>query len=171
MSETGEAGDTGETGGPRWLDEREARAWRGYERMRGQLSARLERNLLRDAGLSGADYAVLVNLSEAPDGRLRAGELGRAMNWEKSRLSHQVTRMAGRGLVRREQCPSDARGSFVVLTCDGMRAIREAAPDHVEDVRRYMIDALTPGQLDTLYAITRTVVARLAEDDDADGGC
>ena len=151
---------------PRWLNEREARAWRGYEHMRGLLSARLERNLLRTAGLSGADYAVLVNLSEAPGGRLRAFELGNAMQWEKSRLSHQVTRMERRGLVRRETCPSDARGSFVVLTDEGFATIRDAAPDHVEDVRRYFIDVLTPEQLDELASITDKVLARLAEDSD-----
>jgi DNA-binding MarR family transcriptional regulator len=156
---------------PRWLDDREARAWRGYEHMRGQLSARLEHNLLRDAGLSGADYAVLVNLSEAPGGRMRAFELGRAMHWEKSRLSHQVTRMARRGLVRREVCPSDARGSFVALTDEGLAVIEAAAPGHVEDVRRYFIDLLTPAQLDVIADATAAVLARLAEEDTADDAC
>ncbi len=157
--------------GPGWLDERQARAWRGYNRMRAQLGAKLERNLLRDAGLSGADYAVLVNLSEAPEGRLRAFELGEALQWEKSRLSHQVTRMERRGLVHRQECPSDARGSFVVLTDQGLAAIEAAAPQHVEDVRRYLVDVLDPAQLDALAQIAETVLAHLAEHDDTGACC
>ena len=152
----------------RWLDEGEARAWRGYERMHVQLSARLARSLQRDAGMSTADYAVLVHLSEAPDGRLRAFQLGAALQWEKSRLSHQLRRMEQRGLVTRAECPTDARGAFVVLTEDGQAAIEAAAPQHVEDVRRHFVDVLSPSQLESLAEISEAVLARLAEDDDAE---
>jgi DNA-binding MarR family transcriptional regulator len=99
-----------------WLDAREARAWRGFVQMQTELRARTNRQLQREAGLSEADYAVLVGLSEAPDGRLRAFELGRQVGWEKSRLSHHLSRMEQRGLVRRERCLSDSRGAEVVLT-------------------------------------------------------
>lgn len=153
---------------PRWLDEREARAWRGYDRMRAQLSARLNRDLLRGAGLSGADYEVLVHLSEASCGRLRAFELASAIRWEKSRLSHHLTRMERRGLVLREHCPTDARGAYIALTVAGRTAIEAAAPQHVEDVRRYVIDALTTAQLDALAEVAEAVLAQLAKDDD---GC
>lgn len=155
--------------GPRWLDEREARAWRGYNRMRLQLNARLNRNLVRDAGLSLADYEVLVCLSEAPDGRLRAFQLADALRWEKSRLSHHLTRMQGRGLVRRQECPTDGRGAFIVLTDTGTAAIERAAPEHVEDVRRAFVDVLTPAQLDALDQISRAVLARLSAEDDTPG--
>lgn len=154
---------------PRWLDEREARAWRGYNRMRVQLSAQLNRRLLRDAGLSLADYEVLVNLSEAPDGRLRAFQLGDALRWEKSRLSHHLTRMQGRGLVLREGCGTDRRGAFVVLTDAGKAAIARAAPQHVEDVRRAFVEVLTPAQLDALDEISQAVLARLSAGDGAGG--
>jgi len=152
---------------PRWLDEREARAWRGYNRMRVELTARLNRELMA-SGLSGADYEVLVNLSEVPGERLRVLELGAAMRWEKSRLSHHLTRMAARGLVEREECPTDARGSFVVLTEAGRQAIESAAPAHVESVRRYVVDALTVGQLDALAEISDTVLGRLPAQDNED---
>lgn len=151
----------------RWLDEREARAWRAFERMRVVLTARLHRHLLQDAGMSGADYEVLVNLSEAPGGRLRAYELGAAMQWEKSRLSHQLSRMERRGLVQRQDCPTDARGLFVVLTAEGRAAIEGAAPQHVDDVRRYLVDVLTPAQLDSLAEISETVLEALDEPDSA----
>ncbi|MFD0594636.1 MarR family winged helix-turn-helix transcriptional regulator [Catellatospora coxensis] len=71
--------------------------------------------------LSGTDYGVLVSLSEAPDRRLRMSELAQTMLLEKSRLSHQITRMERAGLVRRQSCPSDRRGQFAVLTDEGGR--------------------------------------------------
>lgn len=150
--------------GPRWLDEREARAWRGFQMVRAQLGGVLNRQLTRDSDLSMADYEVLVALSEAPGGRLRARDLGRVLQWEKSRLSHHLRRMQGRGLVRREECPSDARGAFAVLTGVGRQAIEAAAPAHLEAVRRYFIDVLTPAQLDALAEITAAVLAGLPAD-------
>jgi DNA-binding MarR family transcriptional regulator len=148
----------------RWLDEREARAWRGYTRMQVQLAARLHRNLLRATGLSLPDYEVLVHLSEAPEGRLRSFQLSAALQWEKSRLSHHLTRMQRRGLVARRECETDGRGAFVVLTPTGRTAIEAAAPAHVADVRAALIDALTPAQLDALAEISDAVLARMALD-------
>jgi DNA-binding MarR family transcriptional regulator len=147
---------------PQWLDEQEARAWRGYMRMHPQVQGRLARDLTARSGLSEADYEVLVNLTEAPDGRLRHFALGEALQWDRSRLSHQLTRMAGRGLVTKEACPTDARGSFVVLTDAGRAAIESAAPAHVAAVRRYFIDALDAEQLDALADIAQTVLDHLA---------
>ncbi len=153
---------------PRWLDEREARAWRGFIQLGNEVRARTSRQLQRDAGLSEADYEVLVNLSEAPDGTMRAFALGRATTWEKSRLSHHLTRMQQRGLVERVKCPTDSRGSNIVLTPAGRAAIEAAAPLHVEHVRRVFVDVLTAEQLDALAAISDTVLDALSDDED---GC
>src|SRR5688500_10159239 len=106
-----------------WLDETEARAWRGYLKMNSLLAAQLQRDLLQDSDLSLPDYDVLVVLSEAAEDRLRMRDLGQQLLWEKSRLSHHITRMERRGLVRREDCDVDARGAFVVITPEGLRAI------------------------------------------------
>ena len=149
---------------PRWLNQREARAWRQFLRMQAEVRGRAGSRLQRETGLSEADYEVLVNLSEAPDGRLRPTELGGVTQWEKSRLSHHVRRMEERGLVKRTACQTDRRGSFVVLTAAGRRAIERAAPVHVEHVREMFIDALTPAQLDALAEISEAVLARLVED-------
>lgn len=153
----------------RWLDGAESRAWRSFLQMHAQLRGRLGRQLQRDHGLSEADYEVLVNLTESPGGRLRPFELGRATQREKSRLSHHLTRMADRGLVVRETCPTDSRGSVIVVTDAGRAAIAAAAPHHLEHVRRWFIDALTPEQLAALADISETVLARLAADPDSDG--
>jgi len=147
----------------RWLDEREARAWRGLQALQLKLTARLSRDLAADSELSYPDYAVLVVLTDQPDGRLRPFELGRELGWEKSRLSHHVSRMVERGLVTRESCPSDHRGAFVVVTERGRLAIEAAAPGHVSAVRRHFIDHLTADQLDALAEITDRVLGGLDE--------
>ena len=152
-------------GEPRWLDEPEDRAWRGYRRMRTLLDARILRDLAGEAGLSGPDYDVLSHVSESPGRRARLGELAERMAWSKSRLSHHLTRMERRGLVTRQDCPSDGRGAFVVLTEAGFRVIQAAAPGHVASVRRHFIDLLSRDQLDVLTTITDTVVGHLAEEE------
>lgn len=148
---------------PEWLDEAEARAWRGYLRMNQVLRAQLERELNRDAGLSLADYAVLVNLSEADGHRLRMSELAARMQWSKSRLSHQVGRMQQRGLLERTGCPTDARGSLAVLTATGLATIEQAAPTHLAGVRRHLFDRLTPEQVRALAEISAAVVGPLED--------
>jgi DNA-binding MarR family transcriptional regulator len=153
---------------PRWLDERETRAWRGTLRAQAELARRLNRQLQRDSGLSSSDYEVLVDLSEADDGRLRAYELSRALQWEKSRLSHHLSRMEARGLVCREDCVDDARGAWVCLTPEGRAAIEAAAPRHLAEVRRLFVDLLTPAQLDVLADVADAVLAACAADDDLD---
>jgi len=150
-----------------WLSESEQRAWRGLLRMYGQLDAHLARHLQGHSELSLADFAVLVALTDVPEGRRRVLELGRGLQWEKSRLSHHLTRMQKRGLIRREECPSDGRGAFAVVTDAGRSAIEAAAPAHVAEVRRCVFDALTPAQVTVLDEIAARVLERL----DPDEGC
>lgn len=148
-------------GEPRWLDDDEFRAWIGYRRMRALLDLQLTRELAADAGLSDPDYDVLTSLSAAEGRRIRLSEMAERMLWSKSRLSHHVTRMQQRGLVTREECPSDGRGAFIVLTDEGMATLRAAAPGHVAAVRRHFIDLLTPEQVRVLGELTDTVVTHL----------
>ena len=146
---------------PRWLTDHELHAWRSYLRMAGRLSAHLNRQLQADHDLSLADYDVLVHLTDVPEQRLRVVELARELEWAKSRLSHHVGRMERRGLVRREECEDDGRGSYIVLTPTGFAAIRNAAPGHVEAVRGLVLDALSPEQVAALAEIADQVLARL----------
>jgi DNA-binding MarR family transcriptional regulator len=138
-----------------WLSPEEQHAWRGYRRMRVLLDLQIARDLAQDD--------VLSTLSEAKGRRGRLVDLGAQMLWSKSRLSHQVTRMERRGLVAREECETDARGSVVTLTPAGVAAIEEAAPSHVASVRRHFIDLLTPEQLEALNALAQQVVDHLAD--------
>ncbi|MDH6679432.1 DNA-binding MarR family transcriptional regulator [Rhodococcus sp. LBL1] len=146
----------------RWLDEREDRAWRGLRHMHADLTAHLARQLTREYGLTEADYAVLAEVSEAPDRRIRSRDLGRVLGWERSRLSHQIARMEARGTIRRAPCSSDARGFDVVLTDEGLATIEEAAPLHVTGVRHCFVDLLTPEQLEVLGDIADIVRGHLA---------
>lgn len=147
---------------PRWLTDREQRAWMGYRRMRTLLDLQLARDLNRDSGLSEPDYDVLSTLTESADARWRAGDLAERLSWSTSRLTHHVNRMQARGLVAREPCQDDGRGAVVFLTDAGWAALREAAPPHVRSVREHFIDLLTDEQIDALAAISTTVIAHLA---------
>jgi DNA-binding MarR family transcriptional regulator len=148
---------------PRWLDDREQHVWQAYLHLNQHLYAALEDRLARDAGLSGADYRVLHPLSETPDGVLRARDLGTEIGWDRSRLSHHVSRMEKRGLVAREECSEDGRGSMVRLTDAGKNAVQGAAPQHVEAVRRYFFDLVTKDELETLGAVFDRLLEHLNE--------
>jgi DNA-binding MarR family transcriptional regulator len=149
---------------PRWLDPREDRAWRAFMHARHRLAMRLRRHLLQDSGLDEADYEILAVLAEHPTGRMTAQELCALLQWEKSRLSHQVRDMQKQGLIARESNPADARSAMICLLPAGRRAIEEAAPQHVHNVRRHFIDLLTPAELDTLAALNERVLRHLAEE-------
>jgi DNA-binding MarR family transcriptional regulator len=129
--------------------------------MRALLDLQVTRDLARDSGLSDADYDVLSSVSDSAGHSLRLGDLAAHMLWSKSRLSHHVARMERRGLVARHDCPSDGRGAILTLTEAGWQAITDAAPAHVESVRRNFIDLLTSEQIRALGDLTETVVALL----------
>jgi DNA-binding MarR family transcriptional regulator len=146
---------------PRWLDPAEMRAWLGYRRMHALLDLQIARDLAADSGLSETDYDVLSNLSETADHKMRLTDLAAHMLWSKSRLSHHVTRMQQRGLVRREGSPADARSAVVALTDAGRKAIENAAPAHLESVRRNFIDHLTRAEIKALGELAEKVVTKL----------
>ena len=135
--------------------------WKTYRDVFDRLGTALQAQLLRDAGLSGSEYALLAALSHAPDGVLRARELGRELAWDRSRLSHLVTRMEKRGLVTREECAEDARGSMVRLTRAGRTAVDDAAPEHSEAIRRYFFDQLSAAEVAQLDAVFHRILDHL----------
>jgi len=157
---------------PRWLTSDEQRAWRGYRRMRALLDLEIARDLGRDSDLSDSDYDVLSTLTEGELGASaddspaawRATALADRLLWSTSRLAHHVGRMERRGLVGRGTCGDDGRGSTVFLTARGRQVLEDAAPLHVESVRRHLIDVLTAEEIDQLAAITSKVLDRLAAD-------
>jgi DNA-binding MarR family transcriptional regulator len=144
-----------------WLSDPEQHMWRGWLKLNAELAARLQRELQDDAGLSMPDFDVLVHLTDAPDGRVRVTDLARLLHWERSRVSHHVTRMERRGLVERAECADDGRGAFVAITPAGRAAIEQAAPGHVRAVRGLMFDALSSEDVVQLGSAIDKVLARL----------
>lgn len=149
---------------PKWLDSREDRAWRAFVHAGHQLSVRLNRHLFQDSGMTEGDYPVLSVLSEGTIGRMSAQELCGLLQWEKSRLSHQLRRMEKLGLIAREPNPADARSVMVRLLPAGRRTIEDAAPQHVANVRRHFIDLFTPAELDKFADFNDRVLRHLAEE-------
>ncbi|MCX5385728.1 MarR family winged helix-turn-helix transcriptional regulator [Streptomyces sp. NBC_00083] len=125
-----------------WLSDDEQCAWRTYLDVNRMLTYQMEKDL-QPFGLTNNDYEILVNLSESADNRMRMSDLAAATLQSKSRLSHQITRMENAGLVRRENCESDRRGLFAVLTESGAATMEKVAPHHVASVRRHFIDLLS----------------------------
>ncbi|WP_280890246.1 MarR family transcriptional regulator [Streptomyces sp. LBL] len=145
----------------RWLTDEEQRIWRSYIHASTLLEDHMDRQLQRDAGLPHIYYGLLVQLSESPHRRLRMTELAMHAKITRSRLSHAVARLEKNGWVRREDCPSDKRGQFAVLTEQGQEVLQQAAPGHVAAVRNAVFERLTPEQQKSLGEIMEIVAEGL----------
>ncbi len=146
------------------VSEQEWASWRAFSSMRRQLELALERQLQRDADISGAEYGVLISLWEAPGKQLRARDLGERLAWEKSRVSHQVSRMEKRGLVERRECDTDLRGTWVGITPDGTRAVLGATRGHASTLRQYFFDVVDPAELASITDASTRVLDVLQPD-------
>ncbi|MEU6811868.1 MarR family transcriptional regulator [Streptomyces sp. NPDC046831] len=155
------ATDSGPAEDHRWLTADEQRIWRSYLHATTLLEDHLDRQLQRDAGMPHIYYGLLVQLAEAPDRRLRMTELAMNAKITRSRLSHAVARLERNGWVRREDCPSDKRGQFAVLTEEGREVLRRTAPGHVAAVRQALFERLSPEQQKSLGEIMQIVAEGL----------
>lgn len=140
---------------PAWLNDTEMQAWQGFLRASIRLMERLDAEL-EGHGLSLADYEILVHLSGEPSGELRMTELAARTLVSRSGLTRRLDRLVEAGLVARRTCATDRRGVLAVLTPAGRSRLEEAAPTHVEGVRRHFIAQLE-GQ--DLLALARSLDA------------
>ncbi len=140
----------------RWLTAEEEHAWRAFRRMVIAVQTRTVQDLAAH-DLSEPDYEVLSTLSERPDGTSTLHEQAAKMGWSRSRLSRHATRMEARGLIRRAPDPADGRGCLLVLTETGWDRLREAAPTHLDSVRRHFVDRLEPEELAALGRIAEKI--------------
>jgi DNA-binding MarR family transcriptional regulator len=143
----------------RWLTAGEQLAWRQFLTACLTVFGAVEAQLQHEAGLPHGYYEILVRLSEAPDRALRMSQLAEVSASSKSRLSHAVARLEERGWIQRVDCPTDRRGQVAHLTDAGFAALAEAAPGHVAQVRRSLVDVLTPEQLGQLQEISAAIIA------------
>ena len=141
-----------------WLSDGQQAAWRPVVGLLLRLPALLDAQLQRDAGINHFDYLVLSGLSEAPGRTLRMSELAAMASGSLSRLSHVVARLEAKGWVRRQPCPGDGRFINAVLTEPGWQKVVETAPGHATEVRRLLIEVLTPEELRSLGAISTQVL-------------
>jgi DNA-binding MarR family transcriptional regulator len=155
----------------RWLSADEQQAWRAFLTACQTLFSAVDGQLLRDSDIPHGYYEILVRLSEAPGRALRMTQLAEASTSSKSRLSHAVARMQERGWVQRTDCPTDRRGQVCRLTDKGMAVLAAAAPGHADQVRRSLIDRLTPEQVEQLHAIGQAIVDGADEAHPTIGSC
>jgi DNA-binding MarR family transcriptional regulator len=159
---------------PQWLDDEEMRAWRGLIEVFGDLHAALEGDLVAGFGIDGGDYEVLVNLSEAPDQRLRMCDLAARLHLSPSGLTRRLDGLVRAGYVARQPSSTDRRVSLAVLTEQGRATLEAAAPVHVEGVRRHFVDHLSRTQVRQLGsafdALRRRRAAEASESVERAGG-
>ena len=139
------------------------RSWRAYIAGNQRLMDQMNKDLQAKHDMTLAEYRILVMLSEAPSNSLRMSDLADGVLSSRSRLTHQIRRMEEQGMVRRSTCEDDGRGVLAHLTDEGRRRHEEAAPTHVDGVRRNFIDLLTPEQLSIVGAVFAKVDEVIAE--------
>lgn len=143
---------------PAALSPAELELWRSFYSMRRTLDRALDLQLQRDSNVSASEWEVLMAVDQSAERRLRIKDIATAIGWEKSRVSHLVSRMEKRDLVMRVECETDARGSWIGLTTAGRRAIFGALRGHLDVLHRYFFDVLGDGDADALLGLSERVV-------------
>ena len=147
----------------KWLTPAEESAWRKYIVASRRLLEALDDDLAKN-GLSLSDYEILVHLSDAKDRSLRMSELAEKTILSRSRLSHRIKYMEGKGWVERQKCASDKRGTWAVMTTKGWNTIVKAAPDHVASIRKRLIDQISKADQANIAKIFEKVESNLRKD-------
>jgi DNA-binding MarR family transcriptional regulator len=132
------------------LDERELRAWRGMLRAHAALTKALDADLDAAHGLPLSSYEVLMYLNDAEGRRMRMRDLASSVILSRSGLTRLADRLEREGLIRRESCPSDARGAYAVLTPAGAEKLAAARATHLAGVRSLFLQLFSEAELDAL---------------------
>ena len=134
------------------LSPQELRVWHAFKIMSDEVMSRVAKDLTEGAGLSGSDFGVLSRLAGIGKGEMRQQDLARTMGWDKSRLSHQLTRMQTRKLIERHD--GGNRIVLIKLTKLGENSLAAARPVHAESVRRNLLSRLSSEQIATMVRIS-----------------
>ncbi|MGP3533751.1 MarR family winged helix-turn-helix transcriptional regulator [Microbacterium sp. RD1] len=137
--------------------------WRTFLAANARLTLQIDRQLQQDSGLAQGEYGTLAAILDSTARALRVGELARQLAWEKSRVSHLITRMERRGLVERAASAEDGRGSLITVTPAGRRALLRAVRGHAAEVRQAFLGLIRPDE----RAVLERVLRRLATGDPA----
>jgi DNA-binding MarR family transcriptional regulator len=151
-----------------WLDDEEQEAWRSYIEATVRVRRECESELQAATDLSEDDYGTMVMLSEAEGRSARMVDVAAFLGTSPSRVTYRIDRLVKMGYVRRDTCPSDRRGSLAVLTDEGFAALAEAAPVHVDSVRRHLLDHISRDDLFELGRILGPVADLHRQESDGD---
>ncbi|MGQ5597284.1 MarR family winged helix-turn-helix transcriptional regulator [Streptomyces sp. ESR1.13] len=135
--------------------------WGAWTRAQWLLTQELDRALQHDFGISKAEFSVLMTLWRAAGRELRVGELSESLGWDKSRVSHQLTRMEKRGFVTRTESGARGRRTGIKLTAEGRSTVQSAVTGHAGNIRRHFLDTLTPQQADAIRAWSEQTIERI----------
>lgn len=136
------------------LTDEEQQLWHAWKIASERVREHVVRDIRSATGLSDPDFGILTRLVDLGSGRLRQNELAASMDWHRSRLSHQLTRMEQRGLVRR----TDADGGVLVAVTDEGRRLADAArPVHAAAVRRHLVEPTGPLDAAALLGVLRAL--------------
>lgn len=135
--------------------------WRAFLVSHAQVSRRIDLQLQRDAGLAQGEYATIAAILESPGRHLRIGQIADALGWEKSRVSHLITRMERRGFLKREVCAEDARATEITVTSEGRRRQLGAMRGHAAEVRRVFLEQVRPDERRVLTEVLTRVLDNL----------
>lgn len=152
------------TSDPQWLTREEIRAWLTLAGLVESLPTVLSAQLKQDAGINNFDYMVLSCISDTPHQTVHMSDLAVFVGGSISRLSHTLTKMENRGWVRRRPDTDNGRFTEVALTQEGKDVVAQAAPGHVREVRRVMIDVLGHSQTLQLGTLLDQVLAAVNPD-------
>ena len=142
------------------LSESHITAWARLIRASQDHLARVESDLKAGGFPPLVWYDVLLELRRAPDGRLRLSEIGGKILLGKSNVTRVVDRLEARGLARREDCPSDRRGAFAVLTAAGRELLAQMWPAYRRSLAKHFGARLTEAEAARLAALLGKLVAR-----------
>ena len=145
----------------KWLTPPEMAAWRTYIETSGDLLRAIEKGLA-PFGLDRGDYQLLAMLSEAPDQRLRMCDLADSLRLTRSGLTRRMDGVLKKKLVTRIQSEEDGRVAYASLTPKGLELLKQAAPEHLESVRRLMIDLLSRAEIKAIATAFSKISRNLA---------
>lgn len=134
--------------------------WHAWTEAQRVLAYEIDRGLQAEFGISKAEFSIAVTLLRSPSPSLRVIDVGESLGWEKSRVSHLLTRMEARGLLERAEGGASGRRTGVKLTVAGRQLAERAIAGHAINVRRYFFDALSPEQLSAIRVWSEQMVAR-----------
>jgi len=145
------------------MKELDSKAWRAFHKIGTSLLPHLGRQITNHSGISGAEYVVLVALSESCLPNMNLNRLARVLGWEISRMSHQVSRMEEAGFIKKSRNADDSRCFDVSITAKGRKIAEAAIPLQSKEINHCFSQVLTQAQMKALIEISEAISNHMKE--------